>query len=117
MKVYKSKAVLVKLSDFGLAKDHASEFTRTKTEMRGTIRDPTLDSFKEYGVLNEIYSIGWVLSYIFTGRESIPRGDGETSRIAQKCTANNIEQRYPNVRAIIVDVERLESVPTGTTTA
>lgn len=117
LKVYKSKAVLVKLSDFGLVKDHSSEFTRTKTEMRGTIRDPTLDSFKEYGVLNEVYSIGWVLSYIFTGKESIPRGDSETSRIVQKCTANDIEQRYQNVRAIIADVERLESVPTGTTTA
>src|SRR5262249_28118031 len=64
LKVYASKAVLVKLSDFGLAKDHASDFTRTTTEMRGTIRDPMLANFKEYDVLNEVYSIGWVLFYI-----------------------------------------------------
>jgi tRNA A-37 threonylcarbamoyl transferase component Bud32 len=115
LKVYASKAVLVKLSDFGLAKDHASEFTRTKTEMRGTIRDPMLASFKEYDVLNEVYSIGWVLSYIFTGKESLPRADDAMSRIVQKCTTNDIGQRYPNVRAIIVDVERLESVPADAT--
>jgi tRNA A-37 threonylcarbamoyl transferase component Bud32 len=115
LKVYASKAVLVKLSDFGLAKDHASYFTRTKTEMRGTIRDPTLTSFKEYGVRNEVYSIGWVLSYIFTGKESLPHADDEISRIVRKCTTNDIEQRYPDVRAIIVDVERLESVPADAT--
>ena len=115
VKVFASKAVLVKLSDFGLAKDHASDFTRTKTEMRGTIRDPMLASFKEYDVLNEVYSIGWVLSYIFTGKESLPRGDDDVSRIVQKCTTNNIGQRYPDVRAIIVNVERLESVPSDAT--
>lgn len=111
LKVYASKAVLVKLSDFGLAKDHASEFTRTHTEMRGTIRDPMLASFKEYDILNEVYSIGWVLSYIFTGKDSLLRGDGDIDRIIRKCTTNDIGQRYPNVRAIIIDVERLESAP------
>lgn len=112
LKVYDSKAVLVKLSDFGLAKDHTSDFTRTMTEMRGTIRDPTLGSFKEYGVLNEVYSIGFVLFYIFTGRESLPLGDkDDVSRIVRKCTTNDLGQRYPDVRAIIADVERLESIP------
>ena len=115
LKVYASKAVLVKLSDFGLAKDHTSDFTRTKTEMRGTIRDPMLASFKEYDVINEVYSIGWVLSYIFTGKESLPRADDGLSRIIQKCTTNNLEQRYPDVRAIIMDVEPLGSVPVDAT--
>lgn len=69
VKTFNGGAVLVKLSDFGLAKDKNSEYTRTKTEMRGTYRDPVLESFKDYGVRNEIYSIGWVLSYIFSGRK------------------------------------------------
>lgn len=46
IKVYGDGAVLVKLSDFGLVKDQASDFTRTSTQMRGTIRDPSLSSFK-----------------------------------------------------------------------
>ncbi|WP_199191770.1 protein kinase family protein [Amycolatopsis sp. CA-126428] len=115
LKVYASKAVLVKLSDFGLAKDHASDFTHTKTEMRGTILDPTLNSFKEYNVLNEVYSIGWILSYIFTGKESLSRTDDEISRIVQKCTTNDIGQRYPDARTIILDVERMESLPADAT--
>jgi tRNA A-37 threonylcarbamoyl transferase component Bud32 len=115
LKVYGSKAVLVKLSDFGLAKNYASDFTRTKTEMRGTIRDPMLASFKEYNVLNEVYSIGWVLSYIFTGKESLPSAGNGTGLIIHKCTTHDLGQRYPDVRAIIVDVERLQSVPADVT--
>src|SRR5699024_9716424 len=47
LKLYDASAVLVKLSDFGLVKDQANEFTRSQTEMKGTIRDPMLDSFKD----------------------------------------------------------------------
>lgn len=113
LKVFGSGAVLVKLSDFGLVKDDASEFTRTKTEMRGTIRDPLLSSFKDYAVLNEIYSLGWVLSYIFTGREALKSGTDEVSRIIQKCTANDTTRRYQRVIDLIADVERLAASPTG----
>ncbi|MFZ3295251.1 protein kinase domain-containing protein, partial [Mycobacterium sp.] len=115
VKVFGGGAVLVKLSDFGLAKDHTSDFTRTKTEMRGTIRDPLLASFKDYDVRNEVYSIGWVLSYIFTGRDSLAHGDDEVGRIIQNCTANDVAQRYPDVRSVITDVERLVAVPTDAT--
>ncbi|MET8152578.1 protein kinase family protein [Actinoplanes sp. NPDC049668] len=112
LKVYVSGAVLVKLSDFGLAKDRSSKFTRTQTEMRGSIRDPLLASFKEYGETNEIYSVGWVLSYIFTGRDSLKSGDDEVSRIVQKCTANEASKRYATVREVIEVIERLEASPT-----
>jgi eukaryotic-like serine/threonine-protein kinase len=114
LKVFGDGAVLVKLSDFGLVKDHDSEFTRTKTEMRGTIRDPLLSSFKDYTVLNEIYSIGWVLSYIFTGRQALKTGTDKVSRIVQKCGANDTTQRYQRVIDLIADVERLEASPTDT---
>src|SRR5260370_7218324 len=95
LKVFGDGAVLVKLSDFGLVKDRASEFTRTKTEMRGTIRDPLLGSFKDYNVLNEIYSLGWVLSYIFTGREALKSGTDEVSRTLQNSGANHTTHPYP----------------------
>ena len=107
LKVYTSNAVLVKLSDFGLVKDPASKFTRTATEMRGTIRDPVLHDFRAYGVLNEIYAIGWVLSYIFTGREALPIADSAVGRIVRTCTAHDLANRYQSVRDLIVDVEQL----------
>ncbi|MDI3213763.1 protein kinase family protein, partial [Arthrobacter sp. AL12] len=56
LKIYDSEAVLVKLSDFGLVKDKSSEFTRTQTEMRGTIRDPMLHDFKSYDLVNEMWA-------------------------------------------------------------
>jgi eukaryotic-like serine/threonine-protein kinase len=106
-------ASAIKLSDFGLAKDQASEFTRTQTEMRGTIRAPQLVSFKAYDVRSEVYAIGWVLAYIFTGRESPQHGEDVVSRIIQKCTNSDIAQRYQDVPSIIADVDRLEAVQPG----
>ncbi|MFE2436347.1 protein kinase family protein [Streptomyces sp. NPDC059409] len=114
VKTFNGGAVIVKLSDFGLAKDKNSEFTRTKTEMRGTYRDPLLVHFKDYGVRNEIYSIGWVLSYIFTGREALMSQDDAPSQIVRKCAAHDVAHRYGSVRELIGDVERLESTPPPT---
>lgn len=117
MKVFGSGAVLVKLSDFGLVKDQSSLFTRTHTEMRGTIRDPQLHSFKDYGVLNELYSVGWVLSYILTGRDALSTGNDAAGLIVQRCTAHNLAQRYRSALDVIADVEQLNAVPTATAEA
>ena len=115
LKVFDSGAVLIKLSDFGLVKDQSSEFTRTQTEMKGTVRDPTLSSFKEYGVVNEIYAIGHVLAYIFTGRESIPPATDEIGRIIHQCAVHDVDLRYQAVTELIAEVERLEAPPLQTT--
>lgn len=112
LKVFDDGAVLVKLSDFGLVKDLDSTFTRTGTDMRGTIRDPILHSFKEYSVVNELYAVGWILSYVFTGRESLGVEGDEVGRIVQKCTANRPLDRYQRVIDVITDVERLGATPT-----
>lgn len=111
LKVFGSGAVLVKLSDFGLVKDQASEFTRTQTEMKGTVRDPMLGSFKDYAVVNEMYAIGHVLAYIFKGRESLPPATDEVGRIIHKCAVNDLYQRYQAVTELIAEVERLEAPP------
>lgn len=108
LKVFDAGAVLVKLSDFGLVKDQTKDFTRTQTEMKGTIRDPMLDSFKDYMAVNEMYSIAWVLAYIFTGRESLPPRGHAVGQIIHKCAANDLDQRYQTVADLIADVERLE---------
>lgn len=112
VKVYGAGAVLVKLSDFGLVKDQASDFTLTQTELRGTIRDPQLENLKSYNVLNEIYAIGWVLSYIFTGREALRHDGSEVASIVRRCTDPDQSHRYQTVLEVIADVEALSATPT-----
>jgi hypothetical protein len=114
IKLYASEAVLVKLSDFGLVKAQASTFTRTETDMRGTIRDPVLHDFKSYSLVNEMYSIGWVLSYIFSGRESLLTGEDEVAKVVQKCTAHDVNKRFASVLELIGAVERLAAAPAQT---
>lgn len=113
VKVYDSGAVMVKLSDFGLVKHQDSELTRTGSEMKGTIRDPLLDRFVDYSVTNEIYAIGHVLAFIFTGRQSINTAGSIIREVVERCTANDYSLRYENVAAIIDAVERLDVRTTG----
>lgn len=58
-----------------------------------------------------MYSIGWILSYIFTGRESLKADADELGRIVQKCAALDTVQRYGTVLDLIADVERLAATP------
>lgn len=111
VKSYPSGAVIVKLSDFGLSKEEQSDFTMTQTELRGTIRDPQLESLKSYSVVNEIYSIGWVLNFIFTGKESLSHGDGPVADIVKKCTNQNPAHRYQSAIELIAEVEALVADP------
>lgn len=111
LKRYDDGAVVVKLSDFGLAKNRTSEFTRSQTEIRGTIIDPRISSFKDYNVQNEIFSGGYVLSFIFTGKESLQFPPGNTGKILRKCTALELTDRYSSILEIIADVDRLAVTP------
>lgn len=111
VKVFESGAVLVKLSDFGLAKEAESTFTRTQTELRGTIIDPSLVSLKDYGVAHEMYSIGWILSYIFTGKEVLALDASAVGRLIQKCVDHDRLSRYQSVMDLVADVEKLQTVP------
>lgn len=99
--------ILVKISDFGLIKDKSSDLTSIGTEIKGTIIDDTLVNFKEYNIKNEIYAIGVLLFYIFTGKQSLILNDDVLSNIVKKCVDRNHNNRYDNVKQIIADVEEL----------
>lgn len=112
LKVYDGGAVLVKLSDFGLAKELDSNFTRTQTELRGTIVDPQLDSLVAYEITHELYAVGFVLSFVFSGRERLMQDAGALGRVVLKCTHHDTGERYANVLELISDVEALVVTPT-----
>ncbi|MDQ1216729.1 MULTISPECIES: protein kinase family protein [Microbacterium] len=112
VKHFDSGAVLVKLSDFGLHKGDKSDFTRTDTELKGTILDPTLESFKDFAVVNDIYAAGAIISYIFSGRQALGGCEGDVEVIVQKATHARPNARYATVLAMIQDIESLRP-PTG----
>ncbi|MFI2231475.1 protein kinase family protein [Nocardia testacea] len=111
---YSSRAVTVKLSDFGLAKPSNSDFTKEESEIRGTIVDPALDTFKEFAPVNDIYVVGFILSYIFKGVRQLLPGSDPLGEIVQKCSHSDPTQRYQTVLEIIAAVENLEIKPEGT---
>ncbi|GAB3994820.1 hypothetical protein GCM10029992_10410 [Glycomyces albus] len=104
---FEFSAVQVKLSDFGLHKAEMSELTTTESSLKGTIIDPTLASFKDYAIHNEIYSIGVVLSFIFSGKKALGSCQGAVEQIIGRCTEINPDLRYRSVRDIIRDIESL----------
>ncbi|TFD28664.1 protein kinase family protein [Cryobacterium lyxosi] len=109
-------AVLVKLSDFGLHKHPDSEFTAVTTELKGSIIDPALDSFKDFAVTNDIYAAGVLVSYIFSGRIALGSAVGAVSGVVQRSTDSNVAARYETVAELIRAVEVLEPelrIPSG----
>lgn len=107
LKAYDNELVIVKISDFGLVKDKSLELTSAYSEIKGTIVDDTLKSFKDYNIKNEIYVIGVILYYIFTGRRSLNFNNSQISKISQKCVDRNHNNRYNSVEEIIVDVSKI----------
>lgn len=111
VRVFSDEAVTVKLSDFGLAKPEGSDFTKTETEIRGTIVDPTLDKFKDYKPVNDIYVVGFILSYIFKGVRQLLPGSTPLGEIIQKCSNSDPTLRYQTVPEIVAAIENLEAEP------
>ncbi|MEU4806607.1 protein kinase [Actinosynnema sp. NPDC023587] len=114
VKKFDFPAITVKLSDFGLHKDPASDRTFTGSSMKGSIRDPTLESFKDFDVRAEIYAVGHILSFIFSGRESFGSRIGQVQEIIERCTTSRRQERYESMGKIIAEIEVL-SAPNGPT--
>lgn len=102
------EAFTVKVSDFGLAKEKGSDLTSTGSVMKGSIRDPFLESFGDLKPVNDIFAIGFILNYILTGKENLVTDGSRPSSIIQKCSAEKPSGRYQTVEDIIEDMKRLE---------
>ncbi|GAA4403419.1 protein kinase family protein [Tsukamurella soli] len=110
LKAYDDEAAVVKLSDFGLAKEVDSGFTKTGDEVRGTYIDPALGGdFKDFTAVNDIWVVGVVLSYIFKGVHNLLPGTDPVGKIVQKCSQSEPSRRYQSVREVIDAVEGLNA--------
>lgn len=107
IKQYNWDKITSKISDFGLIKDKNSDLTSIGTSIKGTIIDDTLGSFKDYNLKNEIYSIGIILFYIFTGKQNLENyndSDKKLLNIINRCIDRNHNNRYNSLDEIISDV-------------
>lgn len=109
IKLFDDNFIVVKISDFGLVKDLNLNLTRTDSEIRGTIIDDTLTSFKDYNIKNEIYAIGVVLWFIFTGRTNLKTDNSNIANLVNKCITRDLDKRYHNVSEIIYEIELLNT--------
>lgn len=108
-----SDAFMVKVSDFGLAKEKTSDLTSTGSAMKGSIIDPALGSFRDFGPVNDIYVIGFILNYILTGKENLVTDGSRLGSIIQKCSATKPAERYQTVEDIIREMKRLRDSRTA----
>jgi tRNA A-37 threonylcarbamoyl transferase component Bud32 len=111
VKLYDQNIIYIKISDFGLVKEEDSELTDSDTSGKGSTfhKDPLLESFKDVRIENEIYSVGCLLSFIFTGKQNLNKNQlvvGLDS-IIEKCTDNkSLENRYHSITEIIDDINK-----------
>jgi tRNA A-37 threonylcarbamoyl transferase component Bud32 len=105
---YDDDQYILKISDFGLCKSEDSTLTSETSEMKGTIRDPLLSSFKDYKLTNEIYAIGFILNFIFTGQKS-PKDVNKTplGKIIHKCISTSEEDRFSTLEECTKAVNQL----------
>lgn len=108
IKEYDDNFLVVKLSDFGLIKDINLNLTSTGSEIRGTIVDDTLTNFKDYNIKHEIYAVGVILWFIFTGKHNLSQiDDSSIGKIVTKCVERNHSKRYDSVDEIITDIIKM----------
>ena len=111
IKKYDNGVVVAKISDLGLYKDLDLKRTLSNSDIKGTIIDPCLEKFKDFNILNEIYSVGFILNFIFTGKttiEKLYKVDSVFNSIIKKCVDQDIQKRYTNLPDIIKEIESLE---------
>ena len=95
--------MVLKVLDFGIAKNVNDKRTRTLTRTLGTLFDPALGDFNKYNEQNDIYGLGIIIHYIEYKEEAVTNDGSKISNIVAKCMDCNLANRYHNVREIIND--------------
>lgn len=67
------ETLVVKISDLGLVKFPESNLTRTNTEIKGSLADPSLreDGFNNYIMCHEIYAMTSLLYFVMTNKKTL----------------------------------------------
>lgn len=91
--------LVVKIADFGLAKNPTNELTTVNTEFKGYFNDPNLklEGFNNYAMPHEIYALTMLIYFILTGKTNTSKIDNvKLKRFVQKGLENKAN-RYKSV--------------------
>ena len=92
-------AYVVKIADFGLAKNPDNELTTVNTEFKGYFNDPNLklEGFNNYAMPHEIYALTMLVYFISTGRTNTSKiENANLSKIIRKGLGEK-DNRYKSV--------------------
>ena len=91
--------LVVKIADFGLAKNPTNELTTVNTEFKGYFNDPNLklEGFNNYAMPHEIYALTMLIYFISTGKTNTSKIDNvKLKRFVQKGLGDK-DNRYKSV--------------------
>ena len=91
--------LVVKIADFGLAKNPTNELTTVNTEFKGYFNDPNLklEGFNNYAMPHEIYALTMLIYFISTGKTNTSQIDNvKLKRFVQKGLGDKAN-RYKSV--------------------
>lgn len=111
LRLYDKDAFSAKIADLGLLKDLTQDFTKSQTELRGTRLDPALESMAEFRIEHEMFAVGWLLWFIFVGREGLgPKDAGPVADLVRRCVHSDTGRR-PNSTMELIDAVRALPAP------
>lgn len=112
IKEYDDKIVNIKVSDFGLVKIKDSKLTELGTEVKRSLNDPTLHEvgFSKYREEHEIYALTRLISFILSGRMTIPNyPNNKVVNFIIKGTHPETDQRYSNIEEMTLAFRQIQS--------
>ncbi|MBC9225869.1 protein kinase [Aeromicrobium sp. 636] len=117
LRLYDADAFSAKIADLGLLKDLAQDFTKTHTDLRGTRLDPTLESMADFRTEHEVFAVGWLLWFIFVGREGLAAKDGgPVADLVRLCIHSDTARRPKSMLELIEAVRSLPAPATPSVT-
>lgn len=107
IKVSPDNELTLKITDFGISnKGKPLAFAKTRTNTHPAIEDPTLRDVDELTEQNDIYNVGGLITYIFTGKSYVEQNDEPITKIIYKCLDTNLSNRYKSIDEIRIDINK-----------
>lgn len=96
---------VIKISDFGLVKRSDSVLTKSDTDVKGHLNDPTLalTGFKHYDITHETYALVRLIYFVMTGRLQTTNFPHAAYRVfMEKGLSGAVTERYQDIQELQV---------------